>query len=282
MKFIRKLVIFILLLSLCILSLLFYAFKIEPYRLKVEEIRLEKKSSASSPLKIVQFSDTHLKANFTANDLAKVVDAINLQEADIIIFSGDLYDNYELYNDDSNVIRELKRLDAKLAKIAIWGNRDYGGSASNAYTEIMEQADFNLLKNSELELTTIDNKEILISGLDDSLLGNPELVINHIDYDYRILLSHEPDTLDLYIDYNYDLALAAHSHGGQVNIPYLTFVNEQALASTRLSTKYSNGMYELNDEGIRRIYVNSGVGTTHVLARFRTVPQITVFNINLK
>lgn len=44
-------------------SLIFYAFKIEPFKLNVNNIDLS--STQSSSLKLVQFSDTHIKPDFT-------------------------------------------------------------------------------------------------------------------------------------------------------------------------------------------------------------------------
>ena len=81
-------------------------------------------------------------------------------------------------------------------------------------------------------------------------------------------LSHEPDNVEPYMNYDYDIALSGHSHGGQINIPFLPFVNEMALTVTALSSKYSGGMYTFDDNAIKQLYVNTGIGTTHISARF--------------
>lgn len=62
-------------------SLIFYAFKIEPFKLNVNNIELS--STQSSSLKLVQFSDTHIKPDFTYENLKNVVDIINQQNAGI-------------------------------------------------------------------------------------------------------------------------------------------------------------------------------------------------------
>lgn len=56
--------------------------------------------------------------------------------------------------------------------------------------------------------------------------------------DNAILLTHEPDTADSFQEYPYDLILSGHSHGGQVNIPFLPAINEKAVSSTSLATNY--------------------------------------------
>ena len=80
----------IVILVICIVmsGLAFYSFKIEPFRLLVNKINLSKNQNNS--LKLVQFSDTHIKPDFTAKNFQKVVDLINQQDPDIVVFTGDL------------------------------------------------------------------------------------------------------------------------------------------------------------------------------------------------
>ena len=156
---------------------IFYAFKIEPYRLTVNEYCLTEKKQETESIKIVQFSDTHIKEDFTYGNLNKIVNSINKQDPDIVIFTGDLYDNYAKYNDDVNIIAELQKINAKYDKIAIWGNHDHGGGAVRQYESIMEQAGFILLKNENWYITTDAEKKILFTGLDDSMLGNINMLM---------------------------------------------------------------------------------------------------------
>ena len=130
-------------------------------------------------------------------------------------------------------------------------------------------------------MTTEAGKKILITGLDDSMLGNaymPDPAPMN-DSDYNLLLTHEPDIFDDIQVEGYHLALGGHSHGGQVNIPWIPAINEKAISRTSLATKYVRGMYELSPTA--KAYVNPGIGTTHISARFGVVPEISVFVIYL-
>lgn len=256
-----------------------YAFKIEPFRITSNEFYLNEKSN--EPVKIVQFSDTHIKKDFTYQNLDKVVNYINKQNPDVVVFTGDLYDNYAKYNDNQNIMKELQKINAKYDKIAVWGNRDYGGGAVRQYENIMEQSGFTVLKNGNWYVTTDTDKKILFTGLDDSMLGNVYMPDSTkiYDSDYDILLTHEPDTVDSFQEYPYNLVLSGHSHGGQINIPMIPAINEWAVSTTNLSAKYSGGMYDLDSNA--KMYVNTGIGTTHISARFGVVPEISVFTIYL-
>lgn len=258
----------------------YYAYDIEPYRISVTHQNINEPNPNKMELKIVQLSDTHIKADFTPDNLAKVVERTNELKPDVIIFSGDLYDNYAVYHSDEEVVRQLSRLKAKYKKIAIWGNHDRGGGAHNAYPDIMQEAGFKLLDNEHLPLQ-IRGKEILFTGVDDLLLGNPYIPLdyNSFNYNYKILLSHETENVKAYADAGYNLILSGHSHGGQVNIPFLGFVNKKILEEAFHTNKYSRGLYELNKK--TKLFVSSGIGTTQVSARFGVVPEIALLSVYL-
>lgn len=283
MKILKFILIFILAFFILAGTCLFYAFKIEPYRITVNEFDLNEEHANGEPVKIVQFSDVHIKEDFTYENLDKVVNKINEQNPDIVVFTGDLYDNYGIYNDDVNIISELNKINAKYAKISIWGNRDYGSDSYRYYEDIMEKSGFKLLENGNWYVSVGNGKRILFTGLDDSMLGKPYMPDSTKIYrsDYDILLAHEPDNAAKYNNYSYDLYLSGHSHGGQIDILFLPSVNEKAVSITSLSTKYVGGMYSLDSANTKKMYVNTGIGTTHISARFGVVPEISLFNIYL-
>lgn len=281
MRVLRNIFIFLLILFLTAAGFIFYAFKIEPFRILVNEYTLNEEKEGMSEIKMVQISDLHIKEDFTYENLGRVINKINGQNPDIVLFTGDLYDNYAKYHDDENIISELRSIEARYEKIAVWGNRDCGGGASRNYREIMESAGFKLLKNENLYVELENGRRILFTGLDDSLLGNPTMPESTKLYqsDYEVLLMHEPDTVKDFVNYDYDIVLSGHSHGGQVNIPFLPGLNKKLVESTLLSTEYSGGMYQVNENTGKKLYVNTGIGTTHISARFGVVPEVAVFYI---
>lgn len=273
---IRILTSFLLILVL-IGGLIFYGFKIEPFRLKVNEYTLKKTEAAASSLTIAQISDLHIKQDFTSRNLKKVVDRLNQLKPDIVLFTGDLYDNYSVYHDDEHVTAELKRIEAGYAKLAVWGNRDYGGGAVRQYASIMADAGFTLLKNESTSITLESGGTIRFTGLDDALLGNPGLpdLKDQSTCDYSILFMHEPDIIDRYVSFDYDTAFSGHSHGGQVKLPFMKGI------TTALGEKYTEGFYRPDPESGRQLYVNTGIGTTRISVRFHVVPEIALFRIYL-
>lgn len=151
-----------------------------------------------------------------------------------------------------------------------------GGGAIRYYQNIMTKSGFTVLKNDSKTIN-FEGKNISIFGADDYLMGNPSVEetmkginLNNIN----ILLVHEPDVIDKYSKYPIDLALAGHSHGGQVYIPFYGAVIKNVLAK-----KYTKGFYQLDNEMKTKIYVNSGLGNTKLPFRFGNIPQVSLFNI---
>ena len=109
MKILKRILIVFTLLILVIGGCIYYAFKIEPYRVTLNEFTLNEEKPDREHLKIVQISDLHIKADFTYKNLDKVIKKVNEQNPDIVIFTGDLYDNYAIYRDDENIVTALQK-----------------------------------------------------------------------------------------------------------------------------------------------------------------------------
>jgi predicted MPP superfamily phosphohydrolase len=260
----------------------FYAVEIEPNTLSVTRINIVNKQVKQSfnGLKIVQFSDTHLGPDFTVDQLQALVDRIHLLQPDIVVFTGDLMDQYNEYGSQNReqAQKVLASIKAPLGKFAVYGNHDRGGGGNRVYKRYMEGAGFIVLVNEVHTLTSAAGEKLTLAGLDDFLLGKPQ--IKHTlqslrTEDFNLLLVHEPDTADRFTDYPVDLQLSGHSHGGQFRIPFL-----KPMITTSLADTYIEGKYTL--QGKMRpltLYVNRGIGTTRLPLRLFARPELTVIQL---
>lgn len=250
-----------------------YATFIEPDLLRVIHYDFPHSKIEGQPIKVVQFSDTHIGDFFTIEELQKVVDKINEQEADLVLFTGDLMDDASVYQGSIEEIGTvLSNIQSKFGNYAVFGNRDYGGGAERFYEELMESAGFHVLLNNH-ETITVNGTTLSLFGADDALIGyyDAKQTMKGIEEgNFNLLLVHEPDLVDDFIDYPVDLVVAGHSHGGQVYIPFVG-----PLLTTTLAEKYVRGLYDINEN--LSLYVNTGIGNTRVPFRLFNVPQITVF-----
>ncbi|MDF2613887.1 MAG: metallophosphoesterase [Clostridia bacterium] len=267
---------FLIILGLCLFG---YSKYIEPELLLVHEeaIFSDRMKQTAEPIKIVQFSDTHLGKDYTLENLKKVIQKVNAANPDIIVFTGDLIDNNAKYDETEAVIKELSSLKAKLCKVAVYGNHDHGGNGTKRYKKIMEAADFILLNNANYKIDLGNNQKINLIGIDDMLLGSPDIkkATKSINLDeYNLFISHAPDAADEVKAYPIDLQLSGHSHGGQVAIPFIG-----APFTPPYAKKYIKGMYDIPGNDRMKLYVNCGLGTSQLRYRFLNVPEITVLKV---
>lgn len=249
-----------------------YARYIEPNKLIVKKYHVADKTKFS---KIVFFSDTHFGRLYDQKNIERIVELINQQESDIVIFGGDFIDYY--YKDQdildlSYLSNELSKIKAKY-KIAIYGNHDYGAKAFHHYRKLMEESGFTLLCQSTL---VIEELNLQLIGIDDMQLGiseiSDEVLKSKIKSSYyNVAVGHEPDLINNFDDIEINMMLAGHSHGGQIALPFFG-----ALISNVGAQKYNKGMY---NEGARNIIVSTGIGVTKLRLRLCNIPEIVVIEM---
>lgn len=144
-----------------------------------------------------------------------------------------------------------------------------------AYPKIIKKGGFQLLTNETETVRLSNGRTVCIGGLDDVLFGKPDYTLMDSadikNCDYRILMLHEPDAADRLPAKSADLVLAGHSHGGQVKLPFFKM-------KTSLAKKYTDGFYSVNG---MKLFVNTGIGTSHYPVRFFVPPEIDVFHISI-
>ena len=263
--------------SLLIILLLFvYSRYYENYFIKVNEYPIINKNIPENfnGFKIVQFSDIHYGSTTDLNTIKKVVKKINYLEPDIVIYNGDLLDNFSNINDKEakKISKCLKEINASIGSYAIIGDDDYFDLEH--YISIMEDADFKLLDNEHEILFYNGITPILLSGISskvDSDKINDKSLFNDINIPYSIALIHEPDTIDELIDNNYNLFLAGHSIGGQIKLPFTKGIIKIKGARTYVSDYYSLDNTEL--------YINNGIGTKTTKLRFLNRSSINLYRL---
>jgi predicted MPP superfamily phosphohydrolase len=86
----------------------------------------------------------------------------------------------------------------------------------------------------------------------------------------RLVLTHSPDPVREAAARGLEAVLAGHTHGGQVRVPGFGAL----LTRTRLGRRYDRGLFLIRAPagGATRLYVNPGVGTSHLPMRFFDPP----------
>ena len=230
-------------------------------------------------LKIVHFSDIHYNRAIDIQKVNDIVAEINLINPDIVVFTGDLIDkDVSLKNSDyTELTNALKSITAKYGKYAVIGNHDFYKD-HNKVKDIYEKSNFTYLENNYDIIYNDNNEKIFIGGLSTVSYGEANLdktfsyFNNHDDAIYKIILVHEPDIADTIVkDYQVNLILAGHSHGGQIKIPVIGPLYSRAHAK-----KYYDNYYKIDDTNL---YISSGIGVSAINYRLNSRPSINFYRI---
>lgn len=268
-KIVKRIVLIIFIIFLLVFSACLYITKIGTTSLIVNEEALvnSKIPDSFSGLKVVQFGDLH----YDNNDLLKdVVNSITKRNPDLILFTGDLLTDEDLTpKARKNLVNELKKLEATLGKYAVLGETDNDEALS-----ILIDCGFTVLDDSNELIYNESNEPIMLVGLNtnNDVIDYNKAFTNYNPDIYTITIFHKPDYIDEFVDtYQTDLALAGHSHLGEIRIPYL--IN---LASKDNASKYINSYYEINNT---KFYITSGIGTDTYDVRINARPSINFFRL---
>lgn len=264
----------ILIYFILVIALLFlYSKYIEPYNLRVNEYKIENEYLPKSfdGIKIVHFSDVHLGSTVDIKYLNKIVNMINKQKPDIVVFTGDMLDKRRTLNNEEteSVKKALSKIKSNLGNYAVSGNHDI--KQLDRFKKIMD-TNFTILDNEEKLIYYKENNPISLVGLSDSSETkiNYDILEKENNY-YRFILCHEPDEYKKISNYSFNVMLSGHSHGGQVKIPLIGKIYTPVGAKT-----YYDNYYKLDN---KEIFVSNGIGTTRIDIRFNSEPSINLYRL---
>jgi predicted MPP superfamily phosphohydrolase len=263
---------------LILAGLTFWAILIEPNRLIVhqETIQIANWPKELSGLRIAVISDIHSGATFiNERKLREIVELTNQQNPDLIVLLGDYMspNSWHSHRVEPEVTAAgLKDLRAPLGVYSVLGNHDWwynGEKVRHAF----EKNGITVLENEVAELKWHD-KSFWLAGLAD-LWTRPQHISETVakvpSGETTIALTHNPDIFPS-IPRGVPLLLAAHTHGGQVNLPLIG----TPIVPSDFGQKYTSGHVFENDH---HMFVTTGIGTSILPLRFRVTPEIVILSI---
>ncbi len=261
------------------------------YRRFAVDVPIENLPAELEGLKIVQFSDMHSGSWAGSQPLWNAVEMINREEADLVVFTGDLVNNRA--EEMLPYIDIFKNLNGKHGVFSILGNHDYGDyvpwSDDAAKGANMEQL-YDIHRRLGWDLLRDEHRKIDIQGHRLALIGieNWSAILRFPKYGHlavaaagtddcavKILLSHDPTSWDALVRPEYpdiDLTLSGHTHGFQfgVEIPGFRWSPAQFIYEQWA------GLYR---NGTQSLYVNRGLGFLGYPGRVGILPEVTVLSL---
>lgn len=260
----------------------------------VFEIRNSKIPEEFNGYTIVQVSDLH-NTKFGKNQ-ARLIKRIKQSNPNVIVITGDL-----IYKRSKNMEKEISDVTDfvnNIVKIApvyfVTGNHEIqtGGKYLNKIRENLTKAGATLLNETFVKLNFKD-KYINLAGINDleiyydyyvnehmkngkDLEGIEEEIINNLlakiklnDSEFNVLLTHQPQFIEIYAKYKYDLVFAGHAHGGQIRMP---FIGPLIAPGQGLFPKYTSGLHICENT---KMIISRGLGKSKI-PRFLSEPELII------
>lgn len=230
--------------------------------------------------RIAQLSDFHGGHHLPSEYLHDVIRQTHDAKPDVITLTGDYI--HKGYQHIDTVARILGQLKAPLGVFAVLGNHDFSvrnalgirrhRGLHQAVADALAQQGITVLRNQSITLKQGD-ATLSLAGIDDLWSGecDPQAALATVCPNTpRIILAHNPQTVDKLAGHRCDLMLSGHTHGGQVNWPGVgrLFLGKQG-------RRFAAGMYQ---HGSTPVYVNKGVGFGWRF-RFQVRPELATFNL---
>jgi uncharacterized protein len=256
--------------------LVIYGFMVEPQFPVVNKYSISVNTSGKGgQIRIIHLSDLHM--DYFTKCETRAIEKINALEPDLVLFTGDFFNLS--HRDDPQTDRDVQfffnQIKSNFGIYAVTGSPAIDLESSVA--RIQNASGFTLL-NEKIEHLTIHGKRIDLIGL--SCTHRPHVDAPRLDEllkrkdpnsDECILLYHSPDLAPAITDKGIDLQLSGHTHGGQVQIPFLGPI----FAASLYGLKFSQGFFQLNNA--MHLIVSRGLGLEGNAAprvRFFSPPEI--------
>ena len=220
-------------------------------------------------------SDIHAGPPLREKGMAKLVERINMLDPDVILLGGDYVGGH--FHGTDYFYPALKNLRATHGTFAVAGNHDYW-ETGNEMDTLMYEAGVRLLRNKNACIEH-NGAPVYIAGVDDLWAGNPDLLktVEGIEQsEFAVMISHNPDVFAEGLPNDnkggFDLALAGHTHGGQI-----TAFGKWAYAPTEFGKRYLN---EWRIEDDVPILVSNGIGCNGFPIRFYAPAEMHLIELS--
>lgn len=257
-------------------------------RVKEVELAVDKSAGNFSSLRVVLAADLHLGYSVDSGRMEQMVEKINVQDPDLVVFAGDIFDNdFDALDDPARLASILKGIKSRYGVYACYGNHDVSEKILVGFTfdkdgkkesdlrmdRLLQDAGIRLLRD---EGVWIGDSVYLYGRPDSSRPGrgisvrkSPAEITAGLDPEKPVLvIDHEPKELSELAAAGVDVDLSGHTHDGQVfpgNLIIRCF--------------WENACGYLNKDGMHSV-VTSGVGLFGPNLRVGTAAEICTVTLH--
>jgi len=236
----------------------------------------ERLPEAFDGFKIAVLTDLHYGQLMPEFWVKSIINKCNALNTDVIVGVGDYVHKSNTDSELKTVWPILNTLKAKYGVFCVNGNHDHWANAKLA-GRLLEESGFNV--EHKPKVIKKGKQSIIISGVGDyteSKFLLDESLAKANQNTFKIVLAHNPDSVDLPHQTFTDLFISGHTHGGQVRIP---FINYAPILPVK-NRAYDCGIKHLKNA--EQLFISKGIGWAILPIRFNTYPEIAILTLKNK
>ena len=210
----------------------------------------------------------------------ELLDAVAAEQPDLVLLGGDIVDDDPSLPAE-NAYAVVRTLAEQYPTYYVTGNHEFWSGQAEEIKENMAACGAAVLAGT-WEDVAVNGQSLRICGVDDPAAGEAAWteqlgrVGEAADTSrFTILLTHRPERVEAYMQYNFDLTVAGHAHGGQWRVPGL--INGLLAPNQGLFPKYAGGLYRL---GGQTMVVSRGLARESTrIPRLFNRPELVVLDL---
>jgi predicted MPP superfamily phosphohydrolase len=191
-------------------------------RVRRLDVRVPRLGGGLDGTRVVVLADTHYGPIDRAGWSARVAEAVNALDADVVVHAGDIADGTPARRREQSA--PLGTVRSRLAKVYVTGNHEYFAEAQG-WLDRMAELGWEPLHNRHVVVERGGDR-LVLAGVDDvtaessGLAGhraNLDGALAGADRDLPVLLvAHQPKYVRQAAAAGIDLQISGHTHGGQI------------------------------------------------------------------
>ena len=267
-----------LLLASVLLVLATQAFWVEPSSLErnTYPVKASLLTPACEGLRLVVLADLHVGSPHNGLDkLRLIVASANAARPDLVLLAGDYVIQGVIggeFTEPEKAAEVLSQLRSSLGTYAVLGNHDWWldpGRVSRA----LESNNIRMLEDASTTLN-VRGCTFTLVGISDFWEGPHDLkkAFGDVPADgTTIVFTHNPDIFPE-LPRPVTLAIAGHTHGGQVALPVIG----RPIVPSQFGQRFAAGTVVENGQ---TYFISTGTGTSILPVRFGVTPEVTVLEL---
>ncbi len=212
-----------------------------------------------------------------------------------VLISGDF-----IYHSLPNASEELSKVTeaiqplttANIPTYAVLGNHDYSHKPpkpelGKQVKEALEKVGVKVLQNQAVKIDSPivqgGNQPLYLVGVGAYIANNSDVdkALSEVpDNSPRVVMMHNPASFAAFPPQTAPLAVAGHTHGGQIRLPFTP--QWSWISLVKGEEVYGDGWIKNYGEPGNKLYVNRGIGFSDVPIRINCPPEVTLFTLRSK